>query len=112
MFQQCVVQAVAHRGTFCTVDSVLHLVWILFHIIQLIGIAQMQNQFVPAVCHAPHHLQAAESVVVHFIAGKLRVHTVIDAHVRVADLGHHAPALQQARDGQAHVCLLYTSRCV
>ena len=84
-------------------DSILYLVRIFFHVVQLVGIAQVQNQLVSAIRHAPHHLQATETVMIHFIAGKFRVHIVVDTDARIMDLRHHTPALQQTWDGQAHV---------
>ena len=63
----------------------------------------MDGQLVASVKNGPHHLNAAETVVVNLIPGKFRNDKIIYPDLRVIYLRQEAFALKTFRDGQIHI---------
>ncbi len=83
---------------------VFHFIRIRIQIIKFIrGVKKMDGQLVASVKNGPHHLNAAETVVVNLIPGKFRNDKIIYPDLRVIYLRQEAFALKTFRDGQIHI---------
>ena len=88
------MEIVADLGVGLVVDAVVDLAWIVLGVVEFVGVHEVKSQLVALGSGSAHHLEAAEAVVIDFVAGEFGKYHIVDLLGGVLDLWVHARACE------------------